>query len=103
MTTHKEELEAAEAAWRASIEPTCARMLESAITAYLSAMAGAGGEVVERAQAAIAHLGEAGVMSAKDATALLSDLLALIASQAAEVERLTQEMHPRRPRTGEAP
>jgi len=67
-------------------------MLESAITAYLSAMAGESGEVVARARAAIAHLGEAGVMSAKDTSSLLSDLLAALAAAEARATRAEERI-----------
>jgi len=64
---------------------------QKAITAYLSAMAGEHGELVERANAAQRHLAEAGVMSATDASALLGDLAAALAAADAEIERLMRE------------
>jgi len=96
MTTHKEALEAAWAAYHKTLGGTMdGYPMGNAITAYLSALSGESGEVVERAQAAIAHLGEAGVMSAKDASALLSDLLAALAaaeSRATRAEERIAEM-----------
>lgn len=89
MATHNEALEAAVVAWleSASDYTMLHKSMDAAIAAYLAALSGESGEVVERAQAAIAHLDEAGVMSAKDTSALLSDLLAALAAAEARATR----------------
>lgn len=49
-------------------------------------------EALERAKAAIAHLDEAGVMSAKDTSALLSELLAALAAAEARATRVEERI-----------